>query len=234
MKRIIQSLLFVGITAILTQFAFSQVKPKAPKKEVSLYQDRVWTNNDGKKVTARAVAKTQDKLTLRMTDGKRVQVAIDQLSKKDSEWLGNWIQPVIKVSSEMQTIWGPKKNTTVRTFTFSRESVNLDYFRGKLTLFEYEFPLVVAAIKEFIVLASKPLSDVDHYRKVLYTRKAISEHRAATDMLVFEVMRGKPLLGVDGSGRLNPTQALEFQDFLETFSVRDWDKQQEEIKKRFE
>ena len=95
MKRIIQSLLFVGITAILTQFAFSQVKPKAPKKEVSLYQDRVWTNNDGKKVTARAVAKTQDKLTLRMTDGKRVQVAIDQLSKKDSEWLGNWIQPVI-------------------------------------------------------------------------------------------------------------------------------------------
>jgi hypothetical protein len=233
MKRIIQSLLFVGITAILTQFAFSQVKPKAPKKEVSLYQDRVWTNNDGKKVTARAVAKSDDKVTLRMTDGKRVQVAIDQLSKEDSEWLGKWIQPVIKVSSEIQTIYGPKKNTSVRRFVFRRESVIREYFYGHLTLYEYEFPLVVAAIKEFIVLASKPLSDIDQYKKVLYTRKAVGGY-TAVDLLVFEVMQGKPLLGVDGSGRLKPTEALEFQDFLETFSVRDWDKQQEEIKRRFE
>ena len=169
MKRIIQSLLFVGITAILTQFAFSQVKPKAPKKEVSLYQGRVWTSNDGKKVTARAVARTEDKVTLRMTDGKRVQVAIDQLSKEDSEWLANWIQPTFKVSAVMMEVSPDYPNIPKRN---PKNPIKKRLFYiGDLEIYEDEIRDMIATLQEFNELVSKPLTDVNSYNKKIHTSK---------------------------------------------------------------
>lgn len=227
MKRIIQTLLFVGIIAILPQFAFSQAKPEAAIE--ALLQGRVWTNKDGKKVTARAVAKTQDKVTLRMTDGKRVQISLDQLSKEDSEWLSNWEQPVIKVSVRVLDSFNKKGLEHPIPVPLQQRVFMIENYPTYLFLLENESREFLAAFKEFFELASKPLTDVKSYKKVIYQRKPNGK-LPARDILEFSVYNGKPYL----NGTITPKQVLQYQDFLETFSVREWDKQQEEIKRRFE
>ena len=106
-------------------------------------------------------------------------------------------------------------------------------------IFEDEIPAFIKAIHEFFELTKKVTPDVPEYEKVLHKGKA---HGSTNlwPLLVFEVRKGKAranggkLRSEDGSKGMEPSELMQLLDFLEGFSVDEWEKEQERIKKQFE
>lgn len=66
---------------------------------------RTWTEKSGKTYEAEFVRELFDKLTLKMTDGREVRVAVDDLSEHDQKYLRVMVPPVMDVEfSKFTTI----------------------------------------------------------------------------------------------------------------------------------
>lgn len=194
---------------------------------VACCQDRVWTNTEGQQITARAVSKDENSVTLKLQDGKRVPVELEALSNADLEWLNKWKPPIITVSAFMK---GGANGREKRRFKFDSSD------GCKLVIFEDELPDVIAALKDLIELAQKPVGDVKSYEKVLHKGQQPGVIGEA-NVVVFRIKNGKAYCGgwVTGSyvSKISTEKLLPFLDFFETFSVRDWERKKEEIERRF-
>lgn len=195
-------------------------------------QDRIWKNRDGKTITARPIAKTETSVNLRMSDGKRVQVDIENLSTEDKEFLIKWNQPTVKVLASMQGAgWNGSKRIEKRRFEFNASN------GANLVVFEDELENILPALKTIFELAAKPMEDVETYSKVVLKGKAIGVP-GESELLIFKIKKGKPYCGGWGTNEYNGLMPVDklylLHDFLENFSVAAWDRQKDSIKRRFE
>ena len=196
-------------------------------------QDRTWTDIEGRKIPARAVAKDDKNVRLRLADGKRVSVPLTRLSQADLDWIKDWKAPDFAVKATMRDFKGNFGINAAREFEFRSGR------KMRAVIFEDEIPAFIKAIHEFFELAKKVTPDVPEYEKALHKGKAHGSTGLWT-LLVFEVHEGRAranggkLRSEDGSKGMKPAELMQLLDFLEGFSVAEWEGEQERIKKQFE
>jgi hypothetical protein len=199
---------------------------------IACCQDRLWTNTEGRQITGRAVSKDKSSVVIRMQNGKRVSIDLRTLGHQDLDWLNKWTPPKITVSASMEGVgYQGQKRIEKRRFKFS-SSAGCNF-----VIFEDELPDVIVALKNLIELAQKPASDVNSYEQILHRGKAIGVP-GKSGVVIFRINKGKPYCSGWITGSYNSHVSLEnvfpLFDFIETFSVRDWERKEEEIKRRFE
>ena len=216
--------------------------------KAALAGDRIWTDIDGRELTARVVAKDEKSILLRLVSGKRVPVPLNRLSLPDKEWLKSWKAADFSVKTRLVNFKGLFGLDTAREFTFEGKGRD---GRGRLypfgvKIFEDEIPAYIKATNEFFALikkkASLDLKDVE-YEKALYKGKKFGQSQL-TNLLAFQVKDGeiKPTgstmtrgyAASNGGATIEVERLQDLLDFLEGFSVKDWDKRQEKIKRQFE
>lgn len=194
-------------------------------------QDRIWTNSEGRKITGRAVAKDDMNVQLRLADGKRVSVPFSKLSQADLDWIKDWKATDFKVKATMHDLVGDGSKF-IRSFEFLSES------GIRAVIYETDIPAFIKAAYEFFELEKKTSPDVTEYEKVLCESNAY-ETEYPDQLLIFEVREGKAIargqkLHSKSGSRITPSDLMKLLDFLEGFSVNEWEKDQERIKKQFE
>lgn len=204
------------------------------------WPNRVWTSKDQKQVIARAVDKKDDKVTLRLKDGKRVKVAIKQLSDKDVDWLNNWTPKVIYVTTVMRDC--RKSNGKKRVFIFKDSSENellnekrSSYSNNSIEIYEDDFQGLPAAIVTFNELISKPMKNVREYSKVILrqTVDVLKNDLPATYEMVKMVVIDGNISFVANKRPMTAEEIIPFYDFLEVFSIREWEREQKSVERLF-
>ena len=189
-------------------------------------EDRTWVNTKGKEIIARAVSKDDTSVMLRLQNGKRARVEFKTLSPDDLEWLAKWESPVITVTTSMRTTyWRGQKRVEIRRFKFSHPN------RTSIVVLEDQLPSLAPTLKKFFELAKKPVTDVESYEQVIHDGRP----KGQRDLFIFRISKGDVRLdghGVWGRRGMTPQEVVPYVDFIETFSVREWDREQETIKRR--
>lgn len=200
--------------------------------------ERIWTSTNGRQITARAVSKSDNGVTLKHQDGRRVEVAFTKLSPIDVEWVKKWEAPIFTVSAKFKKANPFRDNTVVRVFVF-------DCSTGKsLEIREENLPSLISALQKALELGNIERDDIKDYHQIIPVGKLsvekprIDSLQDPSEEVIFRIEEGKAYCSGSVLKFSSPEIPIEeipaFIDFIETFSVREWDKQQEEIKRRFE
>jgi hypothetical protein len=196
------------------------------KTNLDNFQERIWTSTQGGKITARAVSKSDTGVILKYQDGKRVEVALAKLSPEDVEWVKKWIAPTFTVSAEIDGGHIGLKYTQMRMFTFSSSSGE------SLEIYEKKLPYLIPALQKVLELGKIDRSDVEGYQQQIPVGKPIG-YSYEDKEVIFKIEDGKAFCsGLVGTIPIE--EIPSFIDFIEKFSVREWDEKKENIKRRFE
>jgi hypothetical protein len=158
--------------------------------------------------------------------GKRVEVELSKLSKEDLEWIKMWSPPSIVVTAYVETVYTGTKNIEMRKFVFYSPLL------GSIEVYEKKLPYLIPVLKKSLDYEKVDKSDIANYNHDIPYEKLIG-YDGEPKNAVFSVRDGKSHLILDESNKIRTETIPMFIDYIEIFSVTDWDKKQEEIKQRF-